>query len=105
MSMNEIINGSIDFPGLIPLIKEYLAQLDSIDYETNCKIMHYLKLIEKKASGELKTTANWMRSFVQSHPKYNYDSLVTNEIAYDLMWALNKVTQGLIDAPELNNAY
>jgi glutamate--cysteine ligase catalytic subunit len=107
MSTNEIMNGKPEssFPGLVPLIKDYLSQLDSIDFETNCKIMQYLKLIEKKASGELKTTANWMRTFVQSHPKYNFDSVVNNEIAYDLMWTLNKITQGLISATDLNDSF
>lgn len=103
MTMNEIVNGNGDFPGLIPLVKGYLAQLDSIDVQTNCKIMHYLKLIEGKANGSLKTTANWMRTFVTNSPMYKHDSVVSDEIAYDLMWNLSKIANGLISAPDLND--
>lgn len=106
MSMNEIINGSGDrFVGLVPLIKQYLAQLDHVDVETNCKMMHYLKLIEKKASGELKTTASWMRSFVTSSPKYKSDSVVSEELAYDLMWRMSLIASGKCKAPDLNDAF
>lgn len=33
----------------------------------------------------MKTTAKWIRDFVTRHPKYKYDSIVTEEITYDLI--------------------
>ena len=102
MSVNEIINGSANsFPGLIPLIKEYLSQIE-IDFETHCLISKYLKLIENKANGTCKTTASWMRDFVGKHASYEFDSVVSNEIGYDLMWSLYQISNGIIDCPELN---
>jgi glutamate--cysteine ligase catalytic subunit len=110
MSLDEIMNGhqttgdnNNGFPGLVPLIREYLGQLDTIDVGTNCKIMQYLKLIEKKANGSLKTTANWMRSFVMNSPKYAGDSVVSDEVAYDLMTTLNGIGQGTVNASDLND--
>jgi glutamate--cysteine ligase catalytic subunit len=55
-----------------------------------------------KASGKLMTTAAWMRNFVTNHPKYQQDSLVSNEIAYELMWNLNQISNGKIESPLLN---
>lgn len=95
MSINEIINGSDLFPGIISIIKSYLTQVaakNSLDFKTSRKINQYLTLIGDKANGKVKTTASLMRSFVLSHPKYNSDSVVSNEIAYDLMWQLNEIS-------------
>lgn len=53
MTVNEIVNGKGDeFPGLIPLIKEYMNCVD-VDLETSALINSYLRLIRKKAAGEL----------------------------------------------------
>jgi len=58
-----------EFPGLIPLINSYLSGMD-VDADTHCTIQQYLKLIQRRASGDLQTTASWMRQFVRSHPDY-----------------------------------
>jgi hypothetical protein len=58
-----------EFPGLIPLINSYLSGMD-VDADTHCTIQQYLKLIQRRASGDLQTTASWIRQFVQSHPEY-----------------------------------
>jgi glutamate--cysteine ligase catalytic subunit len=96
ISINEIINGGQFYTGLIPMIRSYLSQME-IDCETDCKITQYLKTIENKANGKIKTAASWMRDFVMKHPSYKFDSKVNNEIAYDLMWHLNKISSDLID--------
>lgn len=44
-----------------------------------------MTLICKRASGELKTTATWMREFVTNHPEYKQDSVVSDAIAHDLV--------------------
>lgn len=41
--------------------------------------------------GELVTPAAWMRNFITSHPKYAKDSLVTDEINYDLTRAVDEM--------------
>lgn len=48
-------------------------------------------LICKRASGELKTTASWIREFVQSHPAYRHDSVISDAIAYDLVMELKAI--------------
>lgn len=69
MSVDQIINGKGSFPGLIPLIHSYLGSMD-VDADTHCTIQQYLKLIQKRASGELLTTASWIRNEILNHPSY-----------------------------------
>lgn len=57
------------FPGLVPLIHSYLGSMD-VDADTHCTIQQYLKLIQKRASGELLTTASWIRQQIINHPEY-----------------------------------
>jgi glutamate--cysteine ligase catalytic subunit len=101
MSIDEVINGNCDnFPGLMTLINRYLESLN-IDVESRCMLGEYLKLVKKKAKGEIQTTAKWMREFVRSHPKYQQDSVVTQEINYDLMKMIEKIQKGEAKVPEL----
>eukprot|EP00058_Branchiostoma_floridae_P002991 XP_002588479.1 hypothetical protein BRAFLDRAFT_259575 [Branchiostoma floridae] len=101
MSINEIINGKAGgFQGLVSLMNSYLETVE-IDVDTRCSVQQYLRLIQKRASGELMTTARWIRAFVQNHPKYKYDSVVSGEIAYDLTKVSDEITKGVRSCPEL----
>ncbi|XP_058958871.2 glutamate--cysteine ligase catalytic subunit-like isoform X1 [Pocillopora verrucosa] len=101
MSIDKIINGKDnEFPGLIPLINRYLATTD-VDFNTRCTISQYLNHISKKASGELLTTAQWIRRFVESHTEYKRDSVVSEGICFDLLRKIDCVGQGETKAPEL----
>lgn len=41
--------------------------------------------------GSLRTAASWIRNFVRSHPAYKFDSVVSEEINYDLMVAVDEM--------------
>lgn len=69
MTIDQIINGKGTFPGLVPLIHSYLMSMD-VDADTHCTIQQYLRLIQRRASGVLKTTASWIRQEVVNHPEY-----------------------------------
>lgn len=101
MTVDQIINGKKgEFPGLIPLINSYLSSMD-VDADTHCTIQQYLKLIQKRASGELMTTAGWIRKFVSEHPDYKHDSVINDSVNYDLLRTLSKIQTGEISCPEL----
>lgn len=102
MSVNEIINGSSSsgFPGMIPLVRQYLSHMQ-MSQDTKCTIDRYIELIGKRASGELMTAATWMRKFVMSHPAYKKDSVVNDEINYDLMWRVQLISSGEVECLEL----
>lgn len=38
------------------------------------------------------TNAAWMRHIVTNHPAYKHDSVVSDEIAYDLLWQMTKIS-------------
>jgi hypothetical protein len=50
MSINEIINGTNDFSGLVPLIRQYLNNREHIEVETKLIVERYLSLISKRAA-------------------------------------------------------
>lgn len=37
------------------------------------------------------TNAMWMRQFVANHPSYNKDSIVNEQIQYDLLWSIKQI--------------
>jgi len=103
MSVQEILMGKDDhmvFPGLIPLIYAYLDHI-KCPAATATKISRYLQYIEKRATGELMTTATYLRKFVQGHPSYAEDSVISQEIAYDLLTLCSEIGEGLTPCPEL----
>lgn len=96
MTINEVINGQVSteggFPGLIPLVESYLNSMN-VDVETRCDLASYLDLIRKRANGTYWTAAKWIRNFVQTHEKYSKDSVVNDEITYDLIKATEQITR------------
>ncbi|XP_071442481.1 glutamate--cysteine ligase catalytic subunit isoform X1 [Hetaerina americana] len=104
MTINEIINGKEgEFPGLIPLLTSYLSGMD-VDADTHCTIQQYLKLIQRRASGELQTTAQWLRKYVTTHPDYRKDSVISEKINYDLLKTIDSIQNGIIPCPDLLGA-
>ncbi|CAF3551830.1 unnamed protein product [Rotaria sp. Silwood1] len=100
MTIDEIINGSNKFIGLLNIIQDYLSNID-IDADTRDTINQYLNLISRRAAGTLMTNATWMRHFVANHPAYKHDSVVTDEIAYDLLWKMKKIANDEENCPEV----
>ncbi|MEQ2258764.1 hypothetical protein XENORESO_002122 [Xenotaenia resolanae] len=88
------------FQGLIPILNSYLENME-VDVDTRCTILNYLKLIKKRASGELMTVAKWMREFVAKHPQYKQDSVITDKISYDLFKKFDRIGKGEEQCPEL----
>uniref|UniRef100_A0A3P8VTN5 Glutamate--cysteine ligase n=1 Tax=Cynoglossus semilaevis TaxID=244447 RepID=A0A3P8VTN5_CYNSE len=101
MSIDTIINGKEGvFQGLIPILNCYLENME-VDVDTRCAILNYLKLIKKRASGELMTMAKWMREFVAKHPEYKQDSVISDKINYDLIQQCDRISKGEEACPEL----
>ncbi|CAG9108181.1 unnamed protein product [Plutella xylostella] len=101
MTINDIVNGQENgFPGLIPLIESYLSGMD-VDADTHCSVQQYLKLIQKRASGEIPTMAAWTRDFVTKHPEYKQDSVVSDRITYDLLKMADGIQSGREPAQSL----
>ncbi|KAF0520805.1 GCS-domain-containing protein [Gigaspora margarita] len=93
MTINDIVNGNgNEFPGLICIIFRYLETMN-VGIETR----YHLESILSK----LQTAATWIRNFVRSHPNYNYDSIVSQEINYDLIKMIEGIQKSQVKTPEL----
>ncbi|CAJ0909380.1 5957_t:CDS:10 [Entrophospora sp. SA101] len=79
----------------------FMNESINVDIESRCMLGKYLRFVSKRAEGKLQTTAKWMRNFVQNHPKYNQDSVVTQEINYDLIRMIEKIQNGQVKVEEL----
>jgi glutamate--cysteine ligase catalytic subunit len=106
MTIGEILMGKSfegtnhRFPGLFPLIYAYLDIIECAP-DTRLKIENYCNFLYMRSTGKLMTTATWMRKFVTSHPSYQNDSVVSDDIAYDLMVACADITSGKTKCSEL----
>eukprot|EP00316_Scyphosphaera_apsteinii_P011375 CAMPEP_0119346040 /NCGR_PEP_ID=MMETSP1333-20130426/107801_1 /TAXON_ID=418940 /ORGANISM="Scyphosphaera apsteinii, Strain RCC1455" /LENGTH=699 /DNA_ID=CAMNT_0007358535 /DNA_START=74 /DNA_END=2173 /DNA_ORIENTATION=+ len=101
MSVSEIMSGKGDyFPGLIPLIFAYLDAIQC-DAETYEQMRIYLDFIRRRASGELQTAAQWMRSFIRKHDDYRHDSKLPPAVAHDLVQACIDIAEGRRHEPRL----
>lgn len=54
----------------------------------------YLNFLSKRARGQIPTGAKFIRDFVLSHPLYKHDSILTPEIAYDLVQMIDSLESG-----------
>ena len=101
MTADEIFNGKDEYyPGLIPLVYAYLDYINC-DSETYHRVDQYLQFISKRAKGEICTPATWIRSFVTTHPAYKHDSVVSSEIAHDLLMKVKNIGEGKHSCPEI----
>jgi len=102
LSIDEIMNGNqnASFKGLLPLMNVYLASAP-VEPATRHAINTYLSFISKRASGELVTPATWIRTFVTQHKDYKHDSVVSDEICYDLVRACKDIAEGTRKEPSL----
>ena len=103
LSVNEIMNGNgATFKGILPILREYLdLKKSEVSEQTRNVLDRYLRLFELRASGELPTPASWMRKFVREHPSYEFDSKINDEINYDLLWKIQRISSGQEKCPEL----
>jgi len=95
MTIDQIMNGApeFQFPGLLPLVQDYLRNIE-VETDTMCTLSRYWLYLQKKANGQRITNARFIRNFVTQHPSYKKDSVVTEEITYDLLSTLNRIEKG-----------
>jgi glutamate--cysteine ligase catalytic subunit len=72
------------------LVYSFLDTLD-VDAEEMSKIKRYLDLVKRRSTGSLSTAATFIRDVVRSHPAYKRDSVVSQEVNYDLMAAVDRM--------------
>ena len=101
-ALNEVENGSKtqSQPGLLNLVRTYLDMIEC-DALTRSIVDAYLDLISARCTGELMTAAAWLRKFVSMHPAYAHNSLLNQEIVFDMVESCNQIVKGTLDVPQL----
>lgn len=101
MTIEEILLGKgEDFPGILSLVEAYLDIMD-IDEQTMGVVSDYMKFIVARATGELPTPARYIRDWIQGHPLYNSDSVISEELGAELVLHCEKISNGQIQVPGL----
>lgn len=90
------MTGTNNFPGICTLVDKYLDEQE-ISETTRVILKDHVNLIRGRATGEKITGATWIRNFVLNHPSYQHDSIVNEEITFDL---LNKIKN--LDSSEIS---
>ncbi|QPG75894.1 hypothetical protein FOA43_003280 [Brettanomyces nanus] len=95
LSLDQLFNGYQDFEGLIPITRKYIHETfqasSAKDQDDLEQVEVYFQLVSKRASGELPSTAKYLRDFVLSHPDYKHDSIVSERINYDLIKLADRI--------------
>lgn len=88
MSIDEIVNGSVRFEGLVSMVERYLEGEDVPE-----EIKYYIKLISGRAAGKIPTFSHYSRDFIRGHPQYNHDSLVGDAVNYDFLKRVQEISE------------
>lgn len=99
-TLAELFLGTPTMPGLVPLTRTYLDSLD-LDSDTRRRLDEYLDFVAMRADGRLVTMATFVRDFVTQHHAYQRDSVIHDEINYDLLCVLDAIERGTQEAPTL----
>lgn len=115
-SVNEIINGNEEFPGMIKLIIKLIAtELLPESSQHHCessqlaakmlKLQNYLRLISYRASGKIPTIAHWLRDRALKSPLYRRDSKISEELAFELIKDSTLLSDMDFSNPDLFTSY
>jgi glutamate--cysteine ligase catalytic subunit len=62
-----------------------------LEHDVSSGLEGYLDLVRKRATGQVKTNARWIREFVAGHAEYAGGSVVGDRVAYDLLVAIKEM--------------
>ena len=95
LTVEQILEGDekINYKGIIPLMEEFMEFKGYAEDDVN-KLREHLKIIRGRASRQYKTPARFTRDFVLAHNDYKHDSVVSEQIARDLLLTLIDIDQG-----------
>lgn len=68
-----------------------MNSLENIEISTREILNGYIEFICARAKGLAMTNAMWMREFVKDDPRYQHDSIVNEQIQYDLIWKIQQI--------------
>lgn len=102
MTIDQIMNGAPDlnFPGLLPLVQDYLRNVE-VDTDTMCTLSQYWAYLREKSSGRVMTNARFIRNFVTQVPYFYFFSnliLMKNLVLFSIQ-STRKTPKSLKKSP------
>ena len=106
LSIEEILEGkpSINYKGILPLIEEYM-DLKCYKEEHKHKIREYLNFVRGRGNGMFKTGARYIRDIVENHSSYKQDSIVPEDICFQILATTSKLGNELQDYLDVCTEY
>jgi glutamate--cysteine ligase catalytic subunit len=98
LTINEIINGCerYNYPGILHIVIDAMKE-----YYKAEELIEYIKFVGKRASGELWTGAKFVRNFIMNNKLYKHDSIIGQELAYELVCLVEKIQNGEVRPKEM----
>lgn len=86
LTIAEVFFGKNAYDGLFKYVEVYLTDVIACpEDQINQLNSRYFELIRRRLRGEIPTGARFLRNFVLNHPQYQHDSIVSDEIAFDMV--------------------
>jgi glutamate--cysteine ligase catalytic subunit len=104
MTLAEILEGKpeIEYKGIFPLLRELIDESEGT-IEDKENVNDYLDFLSQRARGTYKTGAKYIRDYVRSHPSYKFDSVITEQLNYDLLKHLEDINNQSAREVYINN--
>ena len=94
LTLHEILFGNHEFQGIFFYVKDSLFKEETCEEDMIKKTNEIEKFLREKTSGERITLAQWMREFVDKHPKYTHNSILPKKVMDDMLLKLSAISRG-----------
>jgi hypothetical protein len=83
--------GKGDYKGIFHEIECRLESCIKVCSQVNALINELKKFILETVTGKRKTLATWMRDYVNNHPDYTHNSILSKKVMDDMLLTLWKI--------------
>jgi glutamate--cysteine ligase catalytic subunit len=82
----EVFFGKGSYDGLFKYVDVYLKEAIACPPDQYSQLNNrYFELLKRRLRGEIPTGARFLRNFILNHSQYQHDSIVTDEMAFDMV--------------------
>jgi len=103
LSLHEILFGSGEYIGLLNHIKSRLlekcSKCDKVSFKYINLVEEVNRFVSDITSGKRLTLAQWQREYVDKHPDYEHNSILSKKVMDDLVLKLNDISKGVASDP------
>lgn len=94
LSCFEILFGKGNFKGLFHEVEIRFSECTKACQRVDVLLKSIKQFVMDTATGKRLTLAQWMRKYIDSHPKYQHNSILPKEVMDDMLWRLYRISTG-----------